>query len=735
MKIIFLILIIFSSFIIKAQDIEGQIINGTTKSPITNATVYFNDLQLNSITDSLGRFNIHISTKFPISIQIKALGYKTKQHTLVKNNTTIELEELHYKLNEVIVSIPTGKLQRQHITNVESRKMKELSYIPSTNIIQQIANIPGVDITGNGAGISKPTIRGLSGSRIVTLLNGLRLENQQWGADHGSGVTALGIKGVEVIKGPASLLYGSDALGGILYFTDIDYTNATEGFVKSSFESNSLGINNQIGVSLSKNKLKANIMASQSSQADYQIPTDKYIKNARYKDLNFKTALGYQHKSYNLNVRYNYLSARVGIPGHSHNSNATLSDYLTAQQGRSKTIPAQVIENHYLLLDNKFYLTNSSLSIKIGQVSNHLREFDEKITLPAINMLLNTSNYNIQWNKKMNKATLIIGGQGMVQQNKNETASEHIIPNALTVENGIFGLFTKDINNWSFQSGLRYDNKSLHLQQNFKGNENGTSTNYNSLNYSIGLSTSKNNHLFRMNASSGFRAPNSSELYSNGIHHGALRYEIGSNNLVSEQANQIDLSWEISKEHLAIVINPYFNQISNYIYISPLDSIIDETRVYKYNQANNALLFGGEAGIHYHPHFAHHFHIESSFSYTEGRLSSENYLPLIPQPKVNTLLKLEGKKKGKVALENISLQHLYYLAQNKLGINETYSVDYHLINLGCQIKFDLKSKVILDLGIQNLFNTYYVNHISQLKQLAIPSPGRNFHIGLKINIK
>lgn len=702
---------------------------------IQNTTVYLPDLNLLINSDSLGKFELDSPIKLPVKAEVSAIGYESLSLILKESNIFIELHKLHFHLQEVLVSIPHGKMQRQHITNVASKTMKELSYIPSNNIIEKIANIPGVDITGNGAGISKPNIRGLSGSRIVTLLNGLRIDNQQWGADHGTGVTSLGIKGVEIIKGPASLLYGSDALGGIVYFSDFDFSTKTQSYLKSSFESNNMGINNEIGTQFSKNKLRVNLMASQSSQADYQIPNQSYVKGSRFKDLNFKTAVGYEFKNYNLSIRYNYLQSRIGIPGHTHSDNATIEDFLTDSQSRENTIPAQVINNHYLLIDNQFYLGESTLSVKLGQVSNHLREFDEKVTFEAINLLLNTTNYNIQFNKPLKNSSIVIGAQGLFQENKNLESEEQIIPDAHTIDNGIFFLYNKPLKSWDTQLGVRYDNKLLAIKDDFKGTESGSKTTYNVINYSLGISRKIKSSLFRANISSGYRAPNSSELYANGIHHGAIRYELGNSSLQSEQANQIDLSWELQKEHLSLIINPYFNRINNYIFLSPTDSVINDKPVFQYLQANNAILFGGEFGVHYHPHFAHQFHFETSFAYTEGRFDENSYLPLIPQPKVNTLLKIEGDSQKKFRLEDISLQHIYYLPQNKLNLNETYSVDYHVINIGCNLKLDLKQELFIKLGVRNVLNTTYINHLSQLKPLEIPNPGRNFYIGLNINIK
>lgn len=734
MKIYILIVALFTGSVLISQNDAWIIIDKESKEGISNVSLYFIDLNLTLNADNEGLLKLDSSITLPKEVEVKAKGYETK-FTILKNNVrVIELEKLHYHLDEVIVSVPNSRMKRQHIINVESRKMEQINYIPSSNIIEQISNIPGVETTGNGAGISKPTIRGLSGSRIVTLLNGLRIENQQWGADHGTGITNIGIKSVEVIKGPASLLYGSDALGGIIYFTDEDYSIDPTAYVKSSFESNNLGINSEVGAKFSHKNLRVNVFGSQSSQADYQLPSGDYVKNARFSNQNFKTAIGYQKKNYNLNLKYNYLSGRVGIPGHTHSANATLNDFLTTSQSRAKTIPAQVINNHYFLLDNKFYFNKNTLVFKLGHVINHLKEFDEKITFPAINLLLNTTNYNIQYNIPYKRSSLVIGSQGMLQNNSNETAIEQIIPDATSLESGVFALYNHSFKKIDFQAGARYDFKHLQLNKAFKGTENGVQKQFNSVNYSIGASHENKGAVYRINLSSGYRAPNTSELYSNGVHHAALRYELGNLNLESEQANQFDLSWELNKEHLSLIINPYFSIINNYIYISPLDSMIDSKNVYEYQQANQATFFGGEIGLHYHPHFAHQIHFETNFSYTEGRLSEDAYLPLIPQPKLNSLIKLEGKKIGKIALNNISLQHQYFLPQNNIALNESSSIDYHLINIGAQFDLNIKWESELNFGVRNLLNEEYINHLSQLKYLGINNPGRNIYIGLKINI-
>ena len=228
------------------------------------------------------------------------MGYRTL-HTDVylhpDSAVSIAIAPLHYELDKVIIS-NNGYLHRESITNVESLDINDPSRIQTTTLAQTIAEMPGVYQTGIGVGIGKPVIRGLSGSSVVTYVNGLRIQNQQWGDDHGLPVTSLGIGSVEVIKGPASLLYGADALGGVLYFVDEPYAekNTLSTSFSSRFESNSLGTVNQAGVKYSKNKLRVNFYAGYDNFADYEVPNGKQVLNSRFNQSSAKLAIGYVRK-------------------------------------------------------------------------------------------------------------------------------------------------------------------------------------------------------------------------------------------------------------------------------------------------------------------------------------------------------------------------------------------------------------------------------------------------------
>lgn len=240
---------------------------------------------------------------------------------------------------------------------------------------------------------------------------------------------------------------------------------------------------------------------------------------------------------------------------------------------------------------------------------------------------------------------------------------------------------------------------------------------------------------FRANISSGFRAPNTSELLSNGVHEGTNRFEIGNPNLKSENATQIDLTFDYQNEHLSFSINTFYNAIQNFIFLSPVDTIIDNVPVFEYLQSR-AKLFGGEIGIHYHPHSIHWLHFESNLSTVFGEDKDKDPLPLIPATRLNSTLKAEFSQKGKLKIKDAFIQHIYKFRQNRTSLFETPTEDYHLLNFGLNFEISTKNQPIeMTVGIKNLLNTKYIDHLSRFKPMGIPNQGMNFYIGLKVKFE
>ena len=260
MKNKFVILLVFLCQLGHSQILKGKVVDNNTGDGVPFAELFCLETQNGTISDSEGNWELENMVNFQITLLIKADEFDNKLIKVENLNSEliIQLEQSHIHLDEVIVSTSDSKLQRYSTFPVESRKIADLSKIEQTNLIDAMSNIPGIYNFSTGNGIAKPVIRGLSGMRVLTSQNGLRLENQQWGADHGFAVLNLGIDRVEVIKGPSSLIYGADALGGVIYLADEPYANFNKNEFKAStkFESNSMATFNKISYKTSRKNLR-----------------------------------------------------------------------------------------------------------------------------------------------------------------------------------------------------------------------------------------------------------------------------------------------------------------------------------------------------------------------------------------------------------------------------------------------------------------------------------------------
>jgi iron complex outermembrane receptor protein len=719
------------TFLGLAQSFTGTVLDQNSQQPIPFAQVYFVDLKTGTITDKKGTFKIENIKQKQLHLQISFVGYKTINDYINLDSVskkTYYLEESHFDLHEVVVSVPTGKLQGENIVAIEHKKMEDLQITSPLTLTEAISNIPGVEQNTTGSGIGKPVIRGLSGNRIVTYAQGIRIENQQWGSEHGLGVGDVGIESVEVIKGPASLLYGSDALGGVLFFIDERYANqnSVEGFVETKFLSNALGSINNAGIKINKKNVKFNLFTNYSSFADYQTPDFKRVYNTRFDQKNVKAALGYNNSFWITNLRYSFLQNDYGIVD---------TALYTSNSQRSFELPYQIINNQNLSLENTFLLKQGKINLFLGYSNNYRREFEDDAKQQAMGLKLDTYTYNLKWYSPIykDKLNFIVGSQGMHRQNSNN-GLEYLIPNSSTTDAGAFVVGNLKLKNLNIQAGVRADMRQINAQElvedvvvfpNFNKD-------YQGLTYSLGGLYKFKKIKLRGNLSSGFRAPTTSELLANGVHEGTNRYIIGNQKLKNEIAQQVDFTIEYQYEHLSFSVSPFLNVIDNYIYLTPTDSVIDGKPVYEYKQSN-AYLYGGEAGFHYHPHQIHWLHISSNVSVVLAEDKNGNALPLIPQTKINSTIGAEFKEKGKFHFKNIYVQHIYKFDQNRIGQFETPTKGYHLINLGVDAELKLsKQKLIFSTGVKNALNSSYIDHLSRFKPMSIPNPGINFYVGVKV---
>ncbi len=734
MKYILMALISGFSGMLYAQNKVSGTVTDSKNLPLASVSVYAPDIHKGTVTDTEGKYILNNMPVGSVRLVFSYVGYTTQEKNVSAGKESVldvMLEESVHQMDEVIVSTAFNKLQSQNVMKVEHASVKSLQQKGVATLIEGLATIPGVAQVSTGTSIGKPVIRGLSSNRVLVYSQGVRLENQQFGDEHGLGLNDSGIESVEVIKGPASLLYGSDALGGVLYFNPEKFADANT--VKADFSqklfSNTLGSGTSIGVKGSTENWKFLLRGDYATHSDYQIPDGDRVTNTRYKETDFKGGIGYSDAKVSSIFRYNFNYLNLGIPEDG------IADQTTS---KNPDFPRQGIYNQIFSLHNNFFFTDSKLDADIGYIANDRSEFEDSDTA-SLHMKLNTLNYDVKYHfPKFGKFETIAGVQGMTQTNLN-SGEEFLIPDATTNDFGIFGTANYSWKSNVLQAGIRYDNRKISSDEHGILGQEGyfapVDRSFDSFNASLGYKTDLDEKLvLRLNLASGFRAPNLAELTSNGVHEGTNRYEIGNNNLKTEQNIQTDINLEYKNSHFEFFINGFYNRVNHYIYAAPTGDFIEGNDVYKYVQ-NNAYLFGGEVGIHFHPHPLDWLHLESSFSTVTGKKSNGDYLPLIPANSWTNTARTEFKIKNWLSDGYARVDVVTTFDQNNVSGFETASKDYTLVNLGFGGKIELGKTVFnASLNGNNLFDKTYIAHLSRLKTDGIPNIGRNIVLGINFNI-
>jgi iron complex outermembrane receptor protein len=716
--------------------ITGIVKDSLTDRPLLDAQVMLIEKDQVVYSDANGIFSIDLGISSNGTLRVIAVGYQTSLIRIRSEDRslTVRLTPQHLDLQEVTVSGLAVQARNQNAFHIETRKVSSLNAVPTLTMGELISKIPGVYQAGLGMGISKPVIRGLQGMRIVSLMNGMRIEAQQWGGDHGMGMAELGIGSVEVIKGPVSLMYGADALGGVIHYTDV--APAAVGFLEGQFQalghSTTMGGVSRITLRQSGTKWRYMIAGSVANHADFQLPNGKYAENSRFNEEVLRGVISYTSNKGLHHLRYTYNRTVTGIPGHTHDTLLNYLDFQVSDQKRYYTLPAQFFNNHYVSFDNKWFFKRSEVYALAAFTQNRLIEYDEKVTIPSLSMTLRNLMYTIRYTLSGTNWKWISGFMGMGQSNLNaQNASDLLIPNSSTFDNGAYTTFLLSDKNVNFQGGLRYDMRTVNvlpdsIQRTF---------NFQGINGAVGMVYHKDKLVFRSMFSSGFRAPHLTELVSNGFHHGALRFEIGDASLLPEKATQVDITGEWQTEHVSFILNPYVNYIRDFISLQPVDSIVEGIPVFQYGRVPEVYFYGFDAGFHFHPHFLHELHLEMTGSFIDTYTLMDSSIAFIPQPRVQTQLKYELNFGKRLRCKEIVLQHVWMGDQSRISFYETPSESFNVVDIGFNFTIGKKESIEWSVGCKNLLNETYIDHLSRLKNIQMPGPGRNLYINLKYNLK
>lgn len=723
-----------------AQQLSGVVTDALKNKPIPGAKIVLKDLQVATYSDVDGKFKLEGDWPENLLLQVSLATYETQIISIACCEfIELVLQPDPHNMEEVMVRVERRELQGSMTQKTDYINLDRLSVISPQTITEALTQIDGVQMASYGPLNAKPVIRGMQGMRVVTFLNGMRINNQQWGGDHGLGISQAGMESAEVIKGPMSLIYTGDATGGLLYLKDGSFApqNSYSVEMNSQFETVSLGTQNSMVYKQSGEKLRLSAAGIFSSYADYMLPNGSYLSDSRMKDMGAKFKLGYNSGKWNLELNYLYSNSRVGIPGHTHDANPVAESFMIDYQDRTKSLPYQKIQNHFGNLKATYFVNSKNkMEFFVNHGYNNLAEFGEKNYTPAIDMYLNSSSVQARhhW-KPTKKLQLLSGIQGILESNENGlTAEERLIKDSDQYDLGFYSSLSYDLKGVKLNAVVRFDHRAVRSTD-FNGD-------YSNLNAAIGLRKQWKGSSVKdlsMHVSSGTRAPHLSELLSDGVHHGAVRYELGDRNLGSERFVQLDVNYEFSNEHFSLMVNPYTTVASGYIQLAQVDSIIDGMEVYKYTAKERVLLYGLETRVHYHPHFAHRLHFEVGYSNTFGRelglVQEGEDLYFMPQARLRSNVRIELSKKKALGFASVIVQHNYFFNQDRIGPLETATDPYHLLQLGCQMKWDGNWPVQLSFGVRNALNTSYINHMSSLKSLGLMEPGRSLYLNLKWNIK
>jgi iron complex outermembrane receptor protein len=749
--------------------LTGMITDKKTGEPLPGVNIYFPDLKTGTTTDADGKFKIDKLPQSRVIIQLSYISYRTLLVTVDLSAVTsmnFEMEYAATELNEVVV---TG----QSKTTEQKRNPTPMSIMPKTsllqnssvNIIDAISSQPGISQITTGTGISKPVIRGLGYNRVVVIKDGIRQEGQQWGDEHGIEIDENSVDRVEILKGPASLTYGSDAMAGVIDL--LSPRPLTQGQVRGNVMLNYQTNNGLLAASGNmagnRNGLVWDIRYSYKLAHAYKNRYDGYVYNSGFREnaISIMTGLikswGYSNLELGLyNLTPGIIDGlRDSTTGHFLRPvriNDSTETQLPASddelESYSTPPPYQKIHHYKAVSNSSFILGNTTLKTIVGFQQNRRQEF-AGILQPnqyGLYLLLNTMNADIRYLlPEFNKYSVSIGISGMGQTSENR-GIEFLIPDYNLFDAGGFVLVKKPVGNFDFSSGIRYDirvehGKALYVNdsgERVSGSEPGSVQQFSAFNStfsgmsgSVGATWQISKAFFtKFNISRGFRSPNIAELGSNGIHEGTLRYERGNPGLKPENSLQFDYTLGLSSEHISAELDIFDNTIHNYIFSRKLssirggDSLTKGIPTYMF-VSGNAHLVGGEARIDIHPHPLDWIHFENTFSFVQatqyGQPDSTRYLPLIPPARWQSSLRFSLKKAGN------SLQNLYfqiesdmYLAQNRYFSaygTETRTPGYTLFDMGMGTDITRNQKQICSLyiSVNNVLNAAYQSHLSRLK--------------------
>ncbi len=713
--------------------LSGTVTDKANNTPIPGATISIPDLRTGAVTDANGKYKVTQLPKGIYLVQISYVGYATFNQRVDLSKTSILNVQLQTSAIETAEVVITGvskatEIKRDPVPMAAIGKTYIDQHSASTNVIDEIANLPGISAVTTGPNVSKPFIHGLGYNRVVTLEDGMRQEGQQWGDEHGIEVDQNSIDRVEIIKGPASLSYGSDAIGGVVNL--LTPPPVAQGKTLGSFTTN-YGTNNNLASG--SFRLQGNdsgfvwgTVLSAKAAKDYQNQHDGRVYGTGFQEKDARVMVGL-----NKNWGYSYLNASVfddeqEIPDGSRDSlTRKFTQQVTDADTYRPIVPDDILNSYaitplhqhvqlYRIYDNSnITLGNGNLIVNLGYEYSHRREYThpEDPDVAGLNLHLADYTYDVKYNFNMgHEYETTIGVNGQYQNNTIGDATDFPIPAYHQFDIGPFFIIKKSFGKLDLDGGLRYDTRSITGQAAYLDTAvayfpslytgpNPTSTpnvtqqfaafskTFSGVTGSFGGTYNfSDQFLLKANVARGFRAPSIAELSANGADPGSQIYHVGNTDFKPEFNLQSDIGAFLTLPNVSAGVELYDNNIQNYIFqeqildangaperVNP-DGSPNPNGIYSkftYVQSK-ARIDGADINLDVHP--VKWLHFENSLSLTYGtnlgngghQPDSLKYLPFIPP--LHTHSELRGTfAKGFGSWKNVYafLGFDHYDAQNK----------------------------------------------------------------------
>lgn len=730
----FIVLILFVSRGYTQTKLTGKVYDLTKTKALVGTNVYFPELKSGTVADNNGYYSVEVPSNRKIKVQFSHIGYKTVLKTVTTDSLyyklDIVLEPIPLESEEVVVSGMAPSTQHENAIKIETIKAKEIETSGSPNLIEALSSIPGINMVSRSPGVSMPVIRGLSKTNILVMNNGVKLENYQYSENHAFIIDESGIEQVEIIKGPASLLYGSGAVGGVINFIKEKpaMTDHVTGYYTGHYYSNTCGLCNSLGFKGKKKDFFWGIRGGIKNHADYLDGNGNYIPNTRFNDKTLKVNLGLIKPYGSLKLYYDYNRPKYGMCIQQAIS-------LIKDRGRKLKWWYQDLTSRVISSRNKLLLGDFKIDVNIAYQSNNRKGRTDMTTIAykLVDATMNTLSFELKTHfPSSEKAECILGFQGENRKNRNYNAPSIVIPDADINDLSLFGFAQYYLlKNLKVQGGIRYDYRYLSTCS--RDYTEKIKRSYYNISTSVGATYTLNHELLlRANLASAYRTPNVGELTQDGWH--GPRYEQGNPNLKAQKNLETDLSLHYHSNNLMVDISAFYNHVNNYIYMSPTnDTISTGAKIYRHSQSN-ANLYGVELACAFVPE--NWIKLQATYSYLRAKKEDGSYLPLIPPEQLIASAEIRKEKLLFLLDPYLKLGIEIVRDQKRPSLFETKTDGFCLLNIGFGAKVKLENQPI-DFGffINNLLNKTYYNHLSTIKELNFYNMGQNISFLIKVPFK